>query len=303
MPIVFAPKHLFDYQDFRPERILLAKLLAFAAQNGSGTKREISDQTGIPTGDDSGKVKPMIQYALGMGLITADEEDGDVFQLGLSPLGYVVFNEDRFLNEPHTLWLLHLMLCRPRVDFPLLGVVDPWFALFADSVFRLGQSFQRPDFTTLLRERYIKKKSKTPRDSKNSERDYIYKISGVVIKSYLENNSFGSIAVLKQRADDAAYVERCSAPTDKSYFPIYTAYLYLLWDDLFAGENQIALDRLAEESRCFAVMGWGDTSIYRWLEWMVDERLIQLDRYTGAAMLLRLSSTEHVVGRLYSELI
>ena len=302
MPIVFAPKHIIS-KDFRPERILLAKLLAFAEQNGSGTKHDISEATGIPTGDKTGKVEPMIEYALGMGLITADEEKKGVFQLGLSHVGQVVFNEDRFLNEPHTLWLLHLLLCRPRVDLPLLGVVDPWFALFADSAFRLGQCFQRQEFTSLLRERYADKKSKKPKKTENSERDYIHELAGMVINSYLENNSFGSIAVLKQRADDAAYVERCSAPTDKSYFPIYTAYLYLLWDDLFAGENQIALDRLAEESRCFAVMGWGDTAIYRWLEWMVDERLIQLDRYTGAAMLLRLSSTQHVVGRLYSELI
>lgn len=299
MPIVFAPKHIIS-KDFRPERILLAKLLAFAEQSGSGTKRDISEATGIPTGDKTGKVEPMIEYALGMGLITADEEKKGVFQLGLSSIGRVIFNEDRFLNETHTLWLLHLMLCRPRGDFPLLGVVDPWFALFADSVFRLGQCFQRQGFTELLSERYPEKKSKKSQDS---ESDYINSVARVVINSYLENNSFGSIAVLKQRADDTAYVERCSAPTDKSYFPIYTAYLYLLWDDLFAGENQIALDRLAEESRCFAVMGWGDTAIYRWLEWMVDERLIQLDRYTGAAMLLRLSSTQHVVGRLYSELI
>jgi hypothetical protein len=299
MPIVFAPKYIIS-KDFRPERILLAKLLGFAAQNGSGTKQDISGQTGIPTGEKSGKVEPMIEYALGMGLITADKNQKGVFQLGLSPVGQVIFNEDRFLNEPHTLWLLHLLLCRPRVDFPLLGVVDPWFALFADSVFRLGQCFQRQDLTKLLSERYPEKKSKKFQDS---ESDYINSVAGMVINSYLENNSFGSIAVLRQRADDAAYVERCAAPTDKSYFPIYTAYLYLLWDDLFAGEHQIALDRLAEESRCFAVMGWGDTAIYRWLEWMVDERLIQLDRYTGAAMLLRLSSTQHVVGRLYSELI
>ncbi len=298
MPIVFSPKHIISH-DFRPERILLAKLLSFAEQSGSGTKEAIMAQTGIPTGTGSGKVEPMIEYTLGMGLITADKYQKEVFQLGLSPVGQVIFNEDRFLNEPHTLWLLHLMLCRPRRDMPLLGVVDPWFALFADSVFRLGQCFQRQDFTKLLSERYSEKKSKKSGDS---ESDYIKKVAGVVIKSYLESNSFGDITVLKRRAD-TAYVERCAAPIDKSYFPIYAAYLYLVWDELFEGENQLALDRLAVESRCFTVMGWGDAAIYCWLEWMVDKGLIQLDRYTGTAMLLRLKTTTQVVSNMYSELI
>lgn len=295
---LLAPKAVIS-KDFRPERALLAKLLAFVGQGGGGSKEAIMAQTGIPTGTSSGKVEPMIKYAWGMGLITADNIDNH-WQLGLTPLGRVIIEEDRFLNEPQTLWLLHLMLCRPRGDMLLLGVVDPWFALFADSLFRLGTCFQRQDFVTLLLERYSEKKSKKAQDNENC---YINSVVGVVLNSYLESNSFGDITVLRRQTDDTACVERCSAPTDKSYFPLYTAYLYLLWDELFRDENQIALDRFSEESRCFTVMGWGDTAIYRWLEWMVDKDLIQLDRYTGIAMLLRLKTTAQVVGNIYSELI
>lgn len=296
--VLLAPKTIIS-KDFRPERALLAKLLAFVGQGGGGTKEAIMEQTGIPTGANSGKVEPTIKYAWGMGLITA-EHTNNLWQLGLTSLGRVILEEDRFLNEPQTLWLLHLMLCRPRGDMPLLGVVDSWFALFADSVFRLGLCFQRKDFVTLLLERYPEKKSKK---SQNSKSGYINSVAGVVLNSYLESNSLGDITVLRQRADDTACVERCAAPAEQSYFPIYTAYLYLLWDALFSGENQVALDRFAEESRCFTVMGWDDAAINRWLEWMVDKGLIQLDRYTGMAMLLRLGTTAQVINNIYSELI
>ncbi|WMP17249.1 hypothetical protein [Thiothrix lacustris] len=289
------PMPLSFLKDWRPERSLLAKLLEFASQDGCGSKNEIMARTGIPTGPSSGKVKPMMYYSEWMGLVTTNKVSNGETKLGLTELGLVVFREDRFLNEPHTLWLMHLMLCR-RLGrgLPAVGIADAWFALFADSIFRLGKSFRRQDYHAFLVERHLG----------GNGQGYLASLAGVVIRTYLDDGCFGIIEVLRQQGSgDDAIVERCSAPSDRSYYPVYAAYLYLIWDELFAGENQIALDRLAEESRCFAVLGWGDTAIYRWLEWMVDERLIQLDRYTGAAMLLRLSSTQHVVGRLYSELI
>ncbi len=59
--------------DFLPERSLLARLLPFASMSGSGDKVQIGAETGIPTGDSSGKVEPMIHYARGMGLVHVDK--------------------------------------------------------------------------------------------------------------------------------------------------------------------------------------------------------------------------------------
>lgn len=278
-------------QTFLPERRLLAKLVAFAAENGRGEKTVIGEQTGIPTGKDTGKVEPMIYYCQGMGLVTANRESGE-WQLGLTALGRVMFQEDRYLGESHTLWLLHLMLCR-RLDLasPPVGIADAWFTLFAESYFRLSINFNQQDFLSFLIERY-------------GEKTYTKSLASVVIRTYLEESCLGMITVLRQQGyGDDVIIERCSAPSERSYYPIYAAYLYLIWDELFAGENQIALDRLAGESRCFLLMSWDDIAINRWLEWMVDKGLIQLDRYTGTAMLLRLGTTAQVVSNIYSELI
>lgn len=278
-------------QTFLPERRLLAKLLAFAAENGRGDKTFIGEQTGIPTGRDTGKVEPMIYYCQGMGLVTAKRNAGE-WQLGLSALGRVVLQEDRYLGEPHTLWLLHLLLCR-RLDLasPALGVADAWFTLFAESRFRLGANFSQQDFLQFLLERH-------------GEKTYMKSLAGIVIRAYLEDSCLGTIAALRRQGNgDDAMIQRHSAPAERSYYPVYAAYLYLVWDALFAGENQLALDRLARESRCFVLMDWDNATINRWLGWMVDIGLIQLERHTGTVMLLRLRTTAQVVSAIYSELI
>ena len=51
------------HETFQPESSYLAKILDLASQNYVGTKFEISDITGIPTGKQKGKVEPHIKYA------------------------------------------------------------------------------------------------------------------------------------------------------------------------------------------------------------------------------------------------
>lgn len=275
-------------QTFLPERRLLAQLLPFAARKGQGDKVSIGADTGIPTGKSTGKVEPMIHYAHGMGLITVKKESGS-WQLGLTPLGHVVLQEDPFLSEPQTLWLLHLMLSRRLpLSSPASGIADPWFALFAEGGFRLGGRFNQASFLDFLVDRH-------------GEKSYLKSLSGVVVRSYLEDSCLGHIGVLLQAEDES--LVRQSAPFEKVFFPVYAAYLYLVWDELFYSDNQISLDFFSQQSRCFSIMVWDEPLIARWLDWMTDKGIIQVDRYTGTPMLLRLQRTEQVLAAIYSELI
>jgi hypothetical protein len=275
-------------QTFLPERRLLSQLLPFAKRNGHGDKVFIGAETGIPTGKCTGKVDPMIYFAHGMGLITVDKESGS-WQLGLTPWGHVVLQEDPFLSESQSLWLLHLMLCRRfMLSSPATGIADAWFALFAEGGFRLGGSFKQAGFLDFLMDRH-------------GEKSYLKSLSGVVIRSYLEDSCLGHIGVLQQAEDES--LVRQSAPSKKEFFPIYASYLYLVWDELFYSDNQISLDCFSQQSRCFLIMGWDESMIASWLDWMTDNGIIQIDRYTGTAMLLRLKTTEQVLAASYSELI
>jgi len=271
-------------QTFLPERRLLAQLLPFAERKGKGNKILIGAETGIPTGKSTGKVEPMIFYALGMGLITASKEVG-VWQLDLTPLGNIVLLEDPYFSELQTMWFVHLMLCRCT---PANGKADAWYTLFSEGRFRVGENFRQDDFLEFLVERY-------------GDIGSLKSLSGIAIRTYLEDSCLGRIGVLEQKDDDLLI--RQIAPVTKEFFPVYASYLYLMWDELFKDENQLSLDSFAQESRIFFIMGWNDSMVATWLDWMGDNGIIQVDRYTGTPMLLRLKSTSHVLAATYSELI
>ncbi len=291
---VTAPLPLNFPQTFLPDRRLLAKLLPFVANNGSGDKEVISTETGIPTGKSTGKVNPMIYYAQGMNLISASKAEGEIWQLGLTDMGKVIMQEDPFLSELQTLWLLHLMLCRRYgLMLPARGIADPWFALFSDSSFRLGRCFTQTDSLAFLKERHG-----------DESKGYLKSLSGVVLRSYLEETCFGNMVALQQEKNgkEPRFV-RQSAPTETSFFPVYAAGFYQIWDELFPGETQLSLTDFSVQTGFFNVLGWNEATVMRWLEWLVDEGLIQMDRHTGTAMLLRLSETEPVLDQIYSGLV
>ena len=278
-------------QDFLPQRSLLARLLPFAATNGCGEKVQIGAETGIPTGESSGKVEPMIHYAYGMGLIHADKE-AKRWRLRLTALGRRIAVEDPFLSEPVTLWLLHLMLCRrsARRDHAI-GLADAWFSLFAEGVLRLGNGFDQEAYLDYLIERHKTK-------------SYLKPLAGLVLRSYLESTCFGPInALSKEILDQKTRYIRHPAPAEHSHFPAYSAYLFLVWDDLYPGHDQLSIDELFTHSRCLAVLGWSRATATRWLDWMADRGLLQLDRQTGGTLALRLRKTDAVIYEIYDELI
>ena len=51
------------HKTFSPQDSYITKILDLAKDNYTGTKEEISEETGIPTGKTSGKVVPHILYA------------------------------------------------------------------------------------------------------------------------------------------------------------------------------------------------------------------------------------------------
>lgn len=278
-------------QSFLPDRRLLARLLPFAAQAGGGDKLAIGEATGIPTGKSTGKVEPMILYARGMGLIAAESAAGR-WQLSLTPLGRVVSVEDPFLSQPVTLWVLHLLLCRRcGLANPAVGVADPWFALFAEGGFRLGTDFEQASFLAYLTDRH-------------GVKGYLKGLSGLVLRSYLEAICFAPLQtlVLDSSGPENVYRRR-PAPLERSYFPAYAAYLFLLWDELYPNHDQLALADFFAQTRSLEVLGWDRGMAARWLDWMADRGLLQLDRQTGSAMALRLRDTESVIAGIYDELI
>lgn len=286
-----SPLPLNFPQTFLPDRRLLGALLPFAEHGGGGDKEAIGAATGIPTGKSTGKVEPMIRYAVGMGLISA-EKTGDDWRLDLTPLGAIVQREDPFLSEPVTLWLLHLLLSRRcGHGIPAVGVADPWFALFAEGWFRLGSRFSQADYRDFLRTRH-------------GEKSYLKSLSGLVPRMYAEDSSFAAIGALTlDDSMDGPLWARVAAPAERAFFPAYAVYLHLLWDERHGDDRQLAFAELARDTHLTALLGWNETQVRRWLDWMADTGLVKIDRQTGDAVLLRLQETRAVVNELYRELV
>ena len=62
------------HETFQPEWTYIARVLELAKDNYCGSKFDISDITGIPTGKQKGKVEPHIKYAQFMGLICYEND-------------------------------------------------------------------------------------------------------------------------------------------------------------------------------------------------------------------------------------
>lgn len=275
-------------QDFLPDRDLIARLLAFAADGGgAGTMVEIGTATGIPTGKRTGKVEPMIHYARGMGLIAAEKASGR-WSLGPTELGALVLEQDRFLDEPVTLWAAHLLLCRPLPGSdPQRGIADPWLALFADGPMRLGRTFSRDAFHASLTERH-------------GALGYLRPLSGLVPRSYTEMACLGALGVLTTEGTDRW--RRNPAPMRRELFPAYSLALFLAWDRLAPDQAQLDLARLLGQARLLDCLGWASEAAEPWLGWMVEHGLLRLDRLTAGTVGLRLAETPEVIAGLYDEL-
>lgn len=292
MTIIDAqPLPLHFSQDFLPERSLLARLLPVACAHGGGTKVQIGAATGIPTGESSGKVEPIILYARAMGLIRAAKTAG-TWSLAPTALGQLVMAEDPCLSEAVTQWLLHLIMCRRcSLQEPSAGIADPWYALFAEGGMRLSARFGADAFHGYLTERY-------------GSKGYLKSLSRLVLRCYEEQSCFGDLGVITgiDEGGRAEYVRKC-APFERSYFPAYASYLYITWDMLFPADKQIDIAFLFAQSRWLNVMGWTRDDAASLLNWMADERLLELDRQTGSTLALRLTEVENVVAKAYTGLI
>ncbi|WP_180780528.1 hypothetical protein, partial [Vibrio parahaemolyticus] len=169
-----------------------------------------------------------------------------------------------------------------------VGIVDPWFTLFALSEARLGRSFTSYEYGTFMEERF-------------GATDKRRKMGAVILGSYNEDSCLGLTKAIE--VDASGSIARNKAPQDIELYPAYSAYLFLLWDEFFPKEKQLSLNELFQRTRMLSVMFWVNQDTKPWLEWMTDQGMIQLDRQTGEPLALRTINTTDVIDNIYSELI
>lgn len=266
------------HQTFCPERRYLSSLLKLASKQFEGTTDQISEQTGIPTGKSSGKVDPHKKYCQAMGLIEIQPSSGARTRLVLTPLGAIVQREDLALQEELSQLILHMMLSGSR------GGAVAWNALFGKSKIALGTRFSIDDATAFL----------TSLLGKNTA------LPGPIFTTYREEASLLRSGILDF---NGAIVTRKSLKQISEYYWGY-AYCWLhYWESGLGVAQQVTLARYEMVCNFQEIAGWMPPQYTNYLSWMVDHRLIKIDRQTGEPLVLKIVSSGDIADKMFSELV
>lgn len=255
------------HQTFPPTPAYIGRILSVA--NGEKrSAREVSDLTGIPQGESSGKVVPHLKYAAYMGLI-----EPDVTVPTLTPLGEVVLEEDMSCSEELTQWLLHsnLSSCTgaPMWHFfvrDLLhnnrdGISTEYLA--SQMQYKFGNAKYAPVITTY---------------NEFSAFDYIE----------VEKSS-GSIKLIPQRVQ-------------REMLYVYGYEMLREWEIVYPETPEITADELGHLA-CSTCLGLTENHWFEVLEQLATKGVCRINKQLSPFTVVRLTNSESLVSKLYSLLI
>ena len=263
------------HQTFRPEKQYITAILEIAEGSGYMSVKDISLQTGIPSGKSSGKVEPHILYASFMGLIYYDKKEAE-YSLKRTELGEEVYREDPGLQEELTILLCHCMMQRNQAGASL------WATTFRSVLprYRMGIS----------KDMLIKELSR------EIEGNVTVKNIAPLFGSY---DSFFDILGIITDENDTIMVS--SMPYNREYVYLYALVLLEYWKEAFPNQDEITSVQF-EELHYGNVFGWDTQEEYEVLEHLSDKGIVRLNRQLMPYTILKMVESEDLISRLYSEL-
>ena len=269
------------HETFQPEAGYIARILELASTNYSGSKFEISDRTGIPTGNQKGKVEPHIKYASFMGLISYTCEKGK-YNLALTALGQEIYSQDPYLHETLTRWICHYAISRKINGAP------QWAFLVNNA--HVGY-IQR-----ITAERLLKQMENSFECSISFEEAF-----GVVKRSYTEG-FFSSLEYLT--VDEGTREFQFNEIQTKEELLFVYAYAMLSnWALFFPEKSEITLIEFIDELSFGKIFGLSDESIGEVLDELSDEGVIAVNRQLFPTTIIRMATSDDIIARLYSRLL
>ena len=269
-------KDSFEFHNtFQPQRVYLAQILKLAANGYEGTKEEISDITGIPTGKSSGKVVPHIKYANYMGLINYSL-CRQKYKLGITELGKEVYKQDPMLTSKVTHLLCHYNMCDDIQGAP------QWTYLFK---YFKSNNIQCVNVDILMEIAYKE-------IGKNVDFSIINKIYS---SNIIEDNILGRILLKVNKGQyDFKQVEY-------SFEEIYV-YAYSLldsWEKYSNDSNQITIDTLMENIKWGNIFGLSRDSVVDILDELQDFGVVEVNKQMVPIVIQRLDNSKNIVDKLY----
>ena len=271
------------HETFQPELGYIASILQLASENFSGSKYEISDCTGIPTGKNKGKVLPHIKYASYMGLINYEVNNG-VYFLGLTELGRTVYDEDAYLYEELSAWLCHYGMTKRKFGAP------QWEYLVHDVNPGLGNQFSQEKLYSL---------ASTWCDATRKEMPI--KVFSVVKGCYTEG-CFSQLNFLSWE-DKSGMIEFQEHAAQQDLIFVYAYALLDSWERLYGEQKEISEFDLKEGIGFDRIFGLNKDECDYVIESLSYEGIISVNRQLYPMTLIRQASAESVIPKLYSRLL
>ena len=265
---------------FKPERQYIHALLRFAAANKSGTFQEIRDETGIPTGDSSGKVSAILDYARGMGIVQLSGNlRSATKQPRLTPFGRIVLLEDSHLKEPVTQWIAHFNLCSP------LTGADVWYYTFFKGTQSLGMQFSRRELEEYLALVYGTRRSG---------------LVGPLIGMYEDVAAFGVCGAL---SESSRGIFRKPAPIVEELGLAYAAWMLQLMANHFPDTQHVTVTEFDSKAGWRTIPGWDMASVQQALDLIERKGIIEIDRQMNPWILRPAADVNETWTRIYDDLI
>lgn len=268
------------HETFQPEMTYIAKILKLASENYSGTKFEISDHTGIPTGKQKGKVEPHIRYARYMGLIDYSLNNS-VYSLQLTPLGEEVFVQDPYLHEDLSCWLCHYGMTKrnggaPQWEF-LAHSVHPGFGdkISQDRLFSIAGTW-----------------------CDVSQGNMLKKVFSVVKSSYSEG-CFERLDFLEWDTS----IEFHEHPEKFDLVFVYAYALFDSWERIFPDKQEITDFDLKNDLGFDKIFGLNEEECNYVVDSLAYEGFITVNRQLYPATMIRTSNSTSIISQLYSRLL
>lgn len=268
--IIFSYDSVNFHKTFSPQDSYITKILELANNNYTGSKEEISEETGIPTGKTSGKVVPHILYAQYMGLTTHTLSKGK-YTLELTDLGKTVLKNDKYLFEDISRLICHYNICDEDTGAYL------WSFIYSRLLIMLDEN---------MSEEAMKKKY--------NDFFMVKTDLGALRKSYSNEGFFSFLDLL----DFSEGIRINSSYYKDERLYVYAYALFSSWDRTYSKTQEVTADQIID-MKWSKRFGFDEDEMLFALEQMEEKKLIRLNKQLVPYTVIRNADTADVLPHLY----
>lgn len=257
---------------FFPERRYLSKMLVFISKHKDRLSiNEISEETGIPNGQTTGKVTPTISYLSGMGLI----EDNENRWYRLTDFGKAVMENDILMTQKVTQIACHFNMCDPS---------------------RGASSYNQLFSSITGNESYSKEAVAKEFGCKIGDSPFT-----AMYGMYTKPESFLKTRIMD--VDKNGYIKFLPIPQYVELMPLFGALITTYQQRFFPKQQQITIDEFDMKTHFSKFMCWRSADMDGLLNQLASMNYVRIDANLTPIVFTVLKEKEQVWTEIYSQIV